>query len=91
MLWDREGFVRSGLVFVNAEDVPLSARIESCVREEEEKLMNERREKACRVVSVRHAVTVVNKMDLNPARGNFAALERGLGCSHAFAKKIIEG
>ena len=53
--------------------------------------MTERRERACRVVSARHAVAVVNKMGLNPAHGNFAALERGLGCSHAFAKKIIEG
>ena len=91
MLWDHEGFVRSGLVFVNAEDVPLSVRIESCVCEEEEKLMTERRERACRVVSARHAVAVVNKMGLNPAHGNFAALKRGLGCSRAFAKKIIEG
>ena len=26
-----------------------------------------------------------------PLKGNFAALTLGLGCSHAFAKKIIQG
>ena len=59
--YSTDGFQKAGLSFVDSNDMPLQMRVENSAREEAKKVLTERREKDCRLVSMRHAVTVVKK------------------------------
>ena len=91
IIWDPVGFNQVGIAFKDNDDIPLQVRVEQFAQQEGIRLLRDRQDPDCRVVAIRHAVSVVKAAWLRPDKGDIAALRLGLGCSHAFAKKMIQG
>ena len=89
--YSTDGFQKAGLSFVDSNDMPLQMRVENSAREEAKKVLTERREKDCRLVSMRHAVAVVKEVGLILHYGNTVALQRGLGRKASCPRRTEKG